>query len=110
MATGRTRGVVAVLAGGALPLVLGLLIGTADTAAADNGPYDCTDTNRGTSLCQNTHSLGPVGWAVVIGLVLVVILGLGWMMRIRQRRRARLARMGRRGWRRLFGRRRVDRY
>jgi hypothetical protein len=99
--------VIAVLVGGALPLVLGLLIGTADKAAADNGPYDCTNSNGGTSsLCEHTRSLGPAGWAVVIGLVLVVLLGVGWLLRMRQRRRAR---MERRGWRRLFGRR-VDRY
>jgi hypothetical protein len=98
----------------ALPAGTALLAGTAGPALADDGQYNCTDSNGGTSsLCERTHSLSPLGWAVVIALVLIVLLGVGWWLRLRQRRRARVERAARRGWRRLFGRRRrrvIDRY
>jgi len=92
-----------------------LVVGTARPAAADDAPpYDCTNSNGGTSsFCQRTHSLGPLGWTVVIGVALLVLLAIGWTIRVRQRRRERLERAARRGWRRLFGRCRhrvIERY
>jgi hypothetical protein len=113
---GRTRGRLAVLSGAALALpgallVLAFLTVMAGPASADDPPFECTNSDGGSSsLCERTRDLGPLGWAVVIGLVLVVILGIGWFFRLRQRRRDRVER-SRHGWRRwLRRRRRADRY
>lgn len=100
---GRTRGWWA-----ALTLLLLAFATTTSPAAA--APYDCTNSDGGTSsFCQRTHDLGPAGWAVVIGLILVIILGIGWWLRTREIRRERRARRAR-GWRRFLRRRRESRF
>jgi Family of unknown function (DUF6338) len=118
---GRTEGTsmkraLAVVGGLAWALLASaLVVGSAWPAHADDTPpYDCTNSNGGTSsFCQRTHSLGLLGWTVLIAIVVLVLIAIGWTMRARRRRRDRLEHTARRGWRRLLGRRRhrvIERY
>jgi hypothetical protein len=104
---GRTRGWLAASMGIAF-LVLATVM--AGPASADDPPFDCTNTNGGTSsLCKQTRELGLVGWVVVACVVLALMFALRWYM-ARRRARANRAARARRGWRRWLRRRRADRY